>query len=106
MANGTSGEQFAAISAAETRDQFSILMQGLSNIMGVLSALNQKVNKIMTSNQNVMDAITALGTAMTTLNTTILTAVSDMGTGGDAARAAMVTALTAVAAQITDAQTQ
>lgn len=58
----------------------------------------KRYRRIMTSNQDVMDAIAALpiagiGTALTDLDTTVKTAISDMGTGGDAARAAMVTAL-------------
>jgi hypothetical protein len=61
---------------------------------------------IMTSNQNVMDAIAALSTSITQLNTTIITAIADMGTGGDAARAGFVTALQGVADQITAAQTE
>lgn len=107
MANGSHpGEEFVALSAMETRDQFSILMQGLSNTMGVLSALNKKVDKIMTSNQDVMNAIAALTTAQTALSTSIATAIADMGTGGDAARAAMVTALQAVAAQMATSQAE
>ena len=33
---------------------------------------------IMTSNQNVMDAIAALATSVTALNTSIITAIADM----------------------------
>jgi hypothetical protein len=76
----------------EMRDQWRIAAQMHRNIM--------------TSNQNVMDAITALTTALNGLNTTVTTAISDMGTGGDTARAGFVTALTAVATQIGAMQTE
>jgi hypothetical protein len=66
----------------------------------------QRYRNIMTSNQDVMDAIAANATAVTTLNTSINTAIADMGTGGDAARAAMVAALQAVATQLATAQTE
>jgi hypothetical protein len=75
-------------------------------VLDALGIINQKVDKLMTSNQDVMDAIAVNATALTALKTSIDTAVSDMGTGGDAARAMMVTALKSVAAQITTAQTE
>jgi hypothetical protein len=66
----------------------------------------QRHRDLMTSNQDVMNAIAALTTAQSTLSTSIATAIADMGTGGDAARAAMVTALQVVATQMAAMQTE
>jgi hypothetical protein len=66
----------------------------------------QRHRDIMTSNQDVMNAIAALTTAQTTLSTSIATAIADMGTGGDAARAAMVAALKTVADQMAAMQAE
>jgi hypothetical protein len=76
------------------------------------SALETERFKIkMTSNQDVMNAITALPisaltAALTQLNTTVNTAISDMGTGGDAARAGFVAALTTAGTQLGTVATQ
>ena len=75
-------------------------------MLDYFSIEQRRHHDIMTSNQDVMDAIAALTTAQTHLSASIATAISDMGTGGDAARAAMVTALQAVAAQMATAQTE
>jgi hypothetical protein len=78
----------------------------------------QRYTNIMTSNQDLMDAIAALpvagiSTALTDLDTTIKAAITDMGTGGDTARAAMLaalgvvsTGLASVAAQIVTLKTE
>lgn len=109
--NSQFGEPVVAAPAWETRDNFSILMQGLSNIMGAVNALNQKVDKMTTSNQDLMNAIAALPIAvltsdLTDLDTTVKTAVSDMGTGGDAARAQILMAIQAAGTQLGTVATQ
>jgi hypothetical protein len=92
-------------------DYLGIEAQRHRDIIGALGALNQKMDQLMTSNQDVMDAISALPIAaisaeLTDLDATVKTAVSDMGTGGDAARAAMVTALGTTATQLGSIATQ
>ena len=71
----------------------------------------QRHRDIMTSNQDVIDAIAALPVAaltaaLTQLKTSVNTAVSDMGSGGDAARASFVAALTATATALSAVATQ
>jgi hypothetical protein len=75
-------------------------------VLDFFSITTQRHEEIMTSNQDVMNAIAAHTTALAKLDTTIKTAISDMGTGGDAARAGFVTALTDASAKLATMETE
>ena len=66
----------------------------------------QRFMELMTSNQDVMNAIAANTAALMDLDATIKTAISDMGAGGDAARAQAVAAVAAQATQISTLKTE
>jgi len=75
-------------------------------VLDYFDIATQRDLRIMTSNQDVMDAIAAIAAGQTKLNTSIQSAIADMGTGGDAARAAMVTALQVVVTQMNAMQSE
>jgi DNA-binding FrmR family transcriptional regulator len=106
MTNGSQVGGHPAISASESRDQFAILMQGLSNIMGVLSALNQKVDKSMGILADVTTQITAINTALdanaaasttgvAALKAAVDTALADLAAAGAAGQSAVIDTIVA-----------